>query len=147
VTGRLGRGPHAFWLVRAAALGVAACALAPWAAVPGRTVAGIADGGRITLAATAAGLAAPALAGVLPAAAAEAVLGAVCVGVAAASRTPYAAPAVTLTVLLGLVWAGAAAWGARTHLVQRRRDPGLSPASPRAGAASAAPRGGPVPPR
>jgi hypothetical protein len=143
---RLGRGPDAFWLVRAAAGGVAACALAPWAAVPGRTMPGIQDGGRITLAAAVAGLLVPALAGALPAAAIEAVLGATCVGVAAASRTPYGAPAVTLTVLLGLVWAGAAGWGAKVYLAERRAAD-VSPGAPPVEAARAARPGSRAPPR
>jgi hypothetical protein len=144
---RLGRGPQAFWLVRAAAAGVAACAVAPWATVPGHVVRGVQDSGRITLAAAAVGLAVPALAGVLPAAAIEAALGATCVAVAAASRTPYGAPAVTLTMLLGLVWAGAAAWGARVVVLDRRRAAAVTPDAPPAGGARAAPPGSPARPR
>jgi hypothetical protein len=116
------------------------------AAVPGRTVPGIQDGGRITLAAAVAGLLVPALAGALPAAAIEAVLGATCVAVAAASRTPYGAPAVTMTVLLGLVWAGAAGWGAKVYRAERRAAD-VSPGAPPVEAARAARPGSRAPPR
>jgi hypothetical protein len=148
VTARLTRGPQAFWLVRGAALGVAACAFAPWAAVPGRTVAGTHEtAGRLTLALAVAGLVTLAVLPPLPAAALEAALGVVCLALATASRTPYWAPAVVLTQLLGLVWAGAAGWGARTFLAERRLAAPVMPPARTPGPAPAAPPDAPAPPR
>jgi hypothetical protein len=148
VSGRLTGGPDAFWLVRGAALGVAACAFAPWAAVPGRTVAGIdQSAGRATLVLALVGLVGLVLLPPLPAAALEAALGVACLALATASRTPYLAPAVVLTQLLGLVWAGAAGWGAHTFVAERRLAAAVTPAAPPRGSAPAAPPDAPAPPR
>jgi hypothetical protein len=107
--------PEALNLVAVAAAVTVVCAFLPWASVLGEQTRGIETHGRITLAAGLAGLALLAVRRVVAVALAELALGALVAAVALEARTSYAAAGVQLTMLAGLVWAGAAAWAIRTR--------------------------------
>jgi hypothetical protein len=107
--------PDALNLVAAAAAATVACAFLPWASVVGDETRGIETDGRLTLAAGVAGLALLAVRRIIWVAVGELALGALVAVVALRSRTDYAGPGVPLTLLAGLIWAGASAWAIRTR--------------------------------
>jgi hypothetical protein len=107
--------PDALNLVAVAAAATVACAFLPWASVLGSQTRGIETDGRVTLAAGLAGLALLTIRRVVAVAVVELLLGATVAVVAVRSRTSYEAAGVQLTLLAGLVWAGASAWAIRTR--------------------------------
>lgn len=111
--------PAALNLVALAAALAAGAAFLPWATVPGRDLRGIDGDGRYTLAAGLAGLALLAVRRVVPVALVEAALGAAVAVVAAENRSGYTAAGVPLTLLAGLVWAGASLWAVKTRDADR----------------------------